>query len=480
MKFSDIQSLENKHLPLWVTATCDFSRFDSETASGGEAALTNSKGGAIALFSTVRIVYIANNDSMSTNIYKNIFERDNGKALRFGDIIRNAKLSFTTNDENKVRFQLLGDPALRLAYPDDTYKVIVSSINGIDVSSSDTLTFSALSHIRITGQVKTTDNNLAHDFTGKVSAILFDAQQDLKTRDNGGDGSILSYKNYSNSIYSGTVNVKNGVFECEFIVPKDIAYTGGHGKMTFYAWEDGGRAAQGSFHAYKINGTSAASFADVTGPEINSLYLNSADFVSGARVNVAPALHADLNDETGINLSSGLGHTINVIIDGQTQYDITPYFVSTGSSSIAGHIDYVLPELSEGVHSLKLIAWDVYNNCSERTIEFVVVDNNKTYASEFSFAKNPVQGSADFLFSTDAKSSDIVVRYDVYSPNGDLVWTHQDAGSYITMGNYSYNWNLKNNLGQPIRPGAYQSKATVYINGNQQSTKTLNLIVLAQ
>ncbi|MBP1616852.1 MAG: hypothetical protein H6Q14_679 [Bacteroidetes bacterium] len=480
MTFTDLQSLRNRYLPLWITATCDFSRFDSDAASGGEAALANSQGGAIALLSTVRIVYIANNDSMSTNIYKNIFERDNGKALRFGDMIRKSKLSFTTNDENKVRFQLLGDPALRLAYPDDAYKVKVTSVNGADVSSSDTLTVSALSHVKISGQIVDGDSNLSNDFSGKVSCVVFDAQQDLKTRDNGGDGSIFYYKGYSNSIYSGTVNVENGAFDCEFIVPKDIAYTKKHGKMSFYAWEDAGRTAQGAFLAYKVNGTNAAASTDTSGPQINSLYLNSTDFVSGGSVNVTPTFHVGLSDESSINLSSGLGHTVNLIIDGQTQYDITSHFVSTSSSAKEGYIGYTLPELAEGSHSLKFTVWDVFNNYSEQYADFVVVDNNKTYASEFSFAKNPVVGSADFLFSTDAKSADISVRYDVYSASGELVWSHRQAGSYITMGNYAYSWDLKTISGESIRPGVYPCKATVYINGNQQSTKTLKLIVFAQ
>ncbi len=480
LKFEDIQSLANKHFPLWITATCDFSRFDGETVSGGEAALTNAQGGAIALLSTVRVVYIANNDSMSSNIYKNIFERDNGKALRFGDMIRKSKLSFTTNDENKVRFQLLGDPALRLSYPDQTYKVKVTSINGADVSISDTLTLSALSTVKISGQILDSNNSLVNDFTGKLSSVVFDALQDLKTRDNGGDGSVFNYKSYLNSIYSGTVDVKNGIFDYEFKVPKDIAYTENHGKMSFYAWEDGGRSAQGVFHAYKVNGTNATASADTSGPLIKSLYLNSPDFVSGGSVNVTPTFHVDLSDENGINLSSGLGHTVNLIVDRQTQYDITSHFESGTSSAKEGYIDYTLPELAEGVHSLKFTVWDVYNNYSEQQADFVVVNNGKAYASEFSFRKNPVVGSADFLFSTDARATDISVRYDVYSPNGELVWSHRQSGPSATMGNYAYSWDLKAISGESIRPGVYPCKATVYINGNQQSTKTLKLIVLAQ
>lgn len=480
MTYIDIQSLRNTHLPLWVTATCDFSRFDSDNSSGGEAALTNPQGGAIALLSTVRVVYIANNDSMSTNIYKNIFERDKGKALRFGDIVRKAKLSFSTSDENKVRFQLLGDPALRLAYPDESYKVKVQAINGNNIVPSDTLTFSALSQVRIRGQIVDAGGNLADDFTGKVSSVVFDAQQNLKTRDNGGDGSVFNYKDYFNFIYSGTVSVENGVFDCEFVVPKDIAYSQNQGKMSFYAWDDAGRAAQGAFYAYKVNGTNSDVSVDNSGPQISSLYLDSPDFVSGAAVGLTPTLHVELSDASGINLSSGLGHTISLIIDGQAQYDITSSFVSATSSSKNGYVSYLLPKMAEGTHSLRFMVWDVANNYSEQSVDFVAVDRNRAYPWQFSFGKNPVTHHANFLFTTDAKSDNISVRYDVYSPNGDLVWIHRQTGPHSIMSTYSYDWDLKTHSGDAIRPGVYECVATVYINGNQQSTKSLKLIVIAQ
>jgi hypothetical protein len=479
MTFSDIQALTNKHLPLWVTATCDYSRFDGSKTSGGEAALLNTKGGAIALLSTVRVVYISNNDSMSTQIYRNIFERENGKALRLGDIIKNAKLSFTDNDENKVRFLLLGDPALRLSYPDDNYNVKVTQINDVDVTDG-TINIPALSNVKISGQIVDKENNLVSDFGGKVSTVVFDAQQDMQTRDNGDDGNVFNYKNYLNTLFSGTVDVENGTFNCDFVAPKDIMYTSNKGKMSFFAWEDGGRSAQGSFLNYTVQGTDISAISETNGPEITAMYLNTPDFVSGGQVNTTPMLRVDLKDESGINLSGGIGHVIELVLDGKTYYDITSYFVSTGTSTKEGYINYSLPKLSEGNHNLKITVWDVWNNYTEKSIDFSVSEDYKPRIMRFSVANNPVKEKARFLFTSNLPQSTISVRYDVYAMNGALIWTHQETGSSESMDNYIYDWDLLTNSGASIKPGIYICKATISVDGNVETSKSVKLMVLGQ
>jgi hypothetical protein len=480
MTYTDFQSLTNKHLPLFITATCDFSRFDASNPSGGEAALLNSKGGAIALLSTVRVVYISNNDIMGTNIYKNIFERDtNGKSLRFGDIIKNSKLSFgLINDENKVRFLLLGDPALRLAYPDSTYRVQLTKINGNDISTAANI--SALSNVQVDGRIVDGAGSLASNFNGKVSTVVFDAQQSLQTRDNGGDGSIFYYKNYLNTLFSGTVNVENGVFSYGFVTPKDIMYSNDKGKMSFLAWETNGRKAQGSYLDYTVRGTDATAEPDSKGPEFTAFYLNTPSFVSGGSVNTTPMLYIGLKDESGINLSGGIGHVIELVVDGTSYYDITSSFSSSGASSKEGYINYSIPELSEGKHTLQVIVWDVWNNYSEKSIDFVVDKLYKADVIEFSLAQNPVKESARFLFASNVPQSTLNIRYDVYSMNGALVWSYQESGSSDSLQNYAYDWDLKTNNGADIRPGIYICKLTVSLDGNQKGTKSLKLVVLAK
>ena len=106
VKTEDINSWKNSSkLTLFITATCEFSRFDDAELnpvtgeytgknSAGEMVLLNPDGGGIALMSTTRVVYSAPNYTLNSNIYNYAFTRDkNGNALGLGDIIKLAKMN---------------------------------------------------------------------------------------------------------------------------------------------------------------------------------------------------------------------------------------------------------------------------------------------------------------------------------------------------------------------------------------------------
>ena len=127
MELNQIQSWDNiSNLPLFMTATCKFSYFDNpEQTSAGEYLLLNPNGGAIALLSTTRLVYSAPNYNLNTKFIKTVFEKENGEFPRLGDIFKKTKVLSGTSANNR-NFTLLGDPALRLAYP--KYDVETTSI----------------------------------------------------------------------------------------------------------------------------------------------------------------------------------------------------------------------------------------------------------------------------------------------------------------------------------------------------------------
>ena len=164
VKTEDINSWKNNgKLPLFITATCEFSRFDdieiniitremTGKTSAGEMVLLNKDGGGIALMSTTRVVYSAPNYFLNRNIFNCAFDRDeSGNTLRLGDIIRIAKNN-SGSGPNKRNFTLLGDPALKLAYPWHG-KVITDSINNVSVSDNiDSL--KALSLVTVAGHIE--------------------------------------------------------------------------------------------------------------------------------------------------------------------------------------------------------------------------------------------------------------------------------------------------------------------------------------
>ena len=62
--------------------------------------------------------------------------------------------------------------------------------------------------------------------------------------------------------------MKNGYFDFSFIVPKDINYAFGNGRVSYYA-KDSLVDASGSFNNLIIGGASSNIATDVNGPEIS-------------------------------------------------------------------------------------------------------------------------------------------------------------------------------------------------------------------
>ncbi len=131
--------------------------------------LLNPLGGAIALLSTTRVVYVDGAATLNDSIFRVIFEKEGGQYRTFGQILRSAKNGTTSSD--KLRFSLLGDPALRLNIPE--HRVVLDSLNALELlpatlaSQSDTL--QALSRVRIHGHVEDGFTNAPRsDFNGPM------------------------------------------------------------------------------------------------------------------------------------------------------------------------------------------------------------------------------------------------------------------------------------------------------------------------
>src|SRR5664279_466478 len=223
---TNINSWDNSgKLPLFITATCEFSRFDdiilnvatrqmTEKLSGGEMVLLNKNGGGIALMSTTRVVYSSPNYDLNRNIFSVAFNRDeNGNTMAFGDIIKMAKNN-SGSGPNKRNFTLLGDPALKLAYPYHG-KVVTDSINNVSVYNNiDSL--KALSLITITGHIEDPLGNTLNTFNGVVSPIIYDKPSKIKTLANDG-GESMTFNLRNNILFSGKTMAKNGRFRFTFI-----------------------------------------------------------------------------------------------------------------------------------------------------------------------------------------------------------------------------------------------------------------------
>ena len=472
---SNINSWSNsKSLPIFVTATCEFSRFDADEDSAGEYVLFNSSGGGIGLFSTTRLVYAWSNFQLSRSFYNVVFERDeNGAYYRMGDIMRLAKIN-TRNDigTNKRNFSLLADPALRLSYPQ--YKVVTTGINQQN-AESEADTIGALQKVTVTGYLADPFDNKLSGFNGEMVPTVYDKAIEMKTLGNSG-ATPMKFKVRENIIYKGLTSVTDGEFSFSFVIPKDISYSLGQGKIIYYA-ENNEIDAHGAFENFFIGGGSSSEIVDNQGPQID-LYMDSPDFDSGDQTSKNPTMIANLSDENGINtVGTGIGHDITAVLDDDYSnvYVLNNFYQANINDFTGGVIQFPFRNLSVGKHTLKLKAWDVANNSTEVKIEFVVTGEFEI--TEISNYPNPVSDYTYFTFQHNQSDETLDAVFEIYDQNGKQVdMFSMQVGSSGTQSN-PVRWDL-NNLKWRLQNGIYFYKITVQNNNGVITSKSGKMVIV--
>lgn len=478
---STIQQSTYPYLPLWITATCDFTRFDALATSAGESVFLNEKSGGIALFTTTRTVFSDNNAAINQAIINNLFAKDeNGRHLTLGTILRNAKQALS-GDSNKLKFLLIGDPALRLTYPD--YRIAVTEINGVPVDSGEAPTLKALERVTVTGEVRTAAGMKDTNFSGALDITVFDSQQAITTLDNFSTGKKFTYNDYPNTLYIGNDSVRNGEFSFTFTVPKDIAYSNDFGKMNFYAINAADSIeAQGSFLDFRVGGTSDTGTDDEAGPEIRYLYLNDTTFTDGGQVNPTPLFVASLWDRSGINITgSSIGHDMMLIIDNQVakSYTLNDYYQLSGDEG-EGLVIFSIPELEPGVHTAEFKVWDVLNNSTTQTFSFEVVEDYEPQLTKLYAAPTPARSQVTFYLQHNLPESQLDVKIEVFDMAGRLRWSHEERGSSEAFRSYQVTWDLMGNGGARMRPGIYIYRASLSTGKSKTVTDANKMVILAQ
>jgi hypothetical protein len=466
-------------LAVFMTATCEFSRFDNyNRTTAGELAFLNPKGVAVALYTTTRLVYASPNFELNQNFYKYIFENDisTGRQYSLGDVMMLTK-NASGSGINKRNFTLLGDPALKLSY--GQLKISTTMINDSLVNgTADTI--KAYQKVTIKGEVQDGAGTRLSGYNGIVFPIVFDKKQDVKTLDNDGQGSF-NYSVINSPVFKGKASINNGEFQFTFIVPKDIRYNVDTGKISYYSsnyklLED----AKGSFANFFIGGVSNNNSTDKIGPEVK-IYLNDEKFVNGGITNKNPKLLVYLSDSSGINTSgNGIGHDIVASIDNNNdlKFIVNDYYESDKDDYKNGKINFNLPELSEGEHKLKLKAWDVFNNSSEDSLFFVVAESEKLQISHVLNYPNPFSTNTLFFFEHNRPNEPLDVLIQIYSASGKVIKTIQ---SQVISGGFRIDgiqWDGRDDYGNKPGRGVYFYKLSVKTIQGEKTNKTEKLLIL--
>ena len=401
--------------PLLVTATCEFGRHDNPgQISSGELTQIKKNGGSIGLVTTSRPVNSSTNFTLNKAFYESFFQKVNGQHKDLGAIFRDTKNKSMSGVANR-NFSLLGDPSMMLAIPEE--QVIISKIN--TANNSDTL--KALSTVLIKGEVQT--NGVKNsNFNGTLIASLFDKETALQTK--GDENPVFNYSVWNNALFRGEARVTDGNFQMEFLLPKNIAYQIGTGKLSLYAQDRANkRDASGGTMSFKIGESEKTVIAETTPPTIK-LFLGDTTFIAGGVISNTSQLVAQLSDDSGINISSyGIGNTMMATLDDNAIYEVNEYFTASKDNFKKGTLLFPLEELEIGKHTIILKVWDNFNNPAIASIDFVVSESTGIEVQELSNYPNPFSESTIIQFIHSRPGEDLEVSLAIFNLTGQVVQT---------------------------------------------------------
>ncbi len=488
VKTEDINTWKNgTRLPLFITATCEFSRFDdidmnivtrtmTSRTSAGEMVLLNENGGGIALMSTTRVVYSAPNYYLNRNIYDATFDTDeSGNPRSFGDIIRIAKNN-SGNGPNKRNFSLLGDPAVRLAWPWHG-RVVTDSVNHVSVNAK-TDSLKALSTVTISGHIEDRNGTIMNNFNGTILPVVFDKASSVKTLANDG-GLSMTFDLTNNILFSGKTSAANGKFRFTFIVPRDIDYSFGQGRISYYA-SSADKDMTGYYTEIVVGGFASVTGTDKKGPEIK-LFMNDTLFRNGGITDANPRILALIKDEGGINTTgAGIGHDLIAYIDNDPKSSVilNNYFINDQNSYISGKVAYDLSDIPQGDHTLTLKAWDNFNNSSQQTIKFIVEPEGEFILKDLISYPNPVVSETRISAGHNRPDEEIEIILTILDMSGRVIRVIKEETFTTGYQLPPLTWDGRTDGGRRAGKGIYIYSLRVSTRDGEEAKGTGRIIIL--
>lgn len=473
------QELKNKDkLPCFITVTCEFTKFDNPLRiTAGELTYQNREGGAISLVTTTRAVFINDGVNLNDLLGDQLFGYGRDVPLPPAEGLRKAK-NLTGTPLRRVIFYI-GDPAMPLAFPKKNIRL--TALNGVPIEQA-TDTLKALSKIKLQGEVVSTSGTVLTDYNGTLEAKIFDKNVMRQTLDNDNQGVIMDFTTLGESLFNGQASIVDGRFEFEFVVPRDIQIPIGNGRVSLYAKRSEASEDQTGVNLdLKVGGLNENAPEDNEGPLIQ-LFMNDESFVSGGITDDSPILIAKLEDSNGINTASGIGHDIVAILDGDESnpFVLNEFYQAEVDDYTKGKTHYKFRDLEDGLHTLTLKAWDVYNNSSTAEIQFIVAGSGKLEISKVLNYPNPFVNYTEFWFNHNRPDETLDVQVQIFTVTGKVVWTKNaslpPSGSYLSR---EITWDGRDDFGDRIGKGVYVYKITVKSAlTNQRVEKFEKLVIL--
>jgi len=471
-----VQAWNNpNNLPLFVVVTCEYSRFDNPIRpTAGEFTFLNRIGGATNMITTTREIFISVGQAFNSSLVKKLFDEQN-KNYSVAEATMFTKHEFGSTQRFFV--YNFGDPAMKLAQPKPN--VLITKLNDKDIlQSKDTL--KALSHINIEGIVTDENKAILNNYNGILTATIYDKALDKTTLDNDNFGRKMEFTSIESKIFRGRASVTNGVFKFDFIVPKDIRIALGNAKISFYA-EDKIQDKAGSNFDIIIGGIDANAPTDTEGPLIK-LFMNDESFVDGGNTSESPLLYAALEDISGINTSiTAVDHDIIAILDDDNAnpFVLNDFYETELNNFKKGKVKFPFRNLKPGLHTIKFKCWDTYNNPSESTLSFIVVNDNDLILSNVLNYPNPFVNYTEFWFNHNKPNETLEVQVQIFTVSGKLIKTLNKSVQSDGLLSREISWDGLDDFGNKIGKGVYVYKLHVKsLLSNARAEKYEKLVIL--
>ena len=478
---------ENK-LNCFVSVTCEFTKFDNPNRdTAGEFLYWNKKGGSIALITTTRQIFVSVGVEFNLTLEDYLFSLNSDSYTSMAEALRLTKIdpSISNSDQRRLVF-FIGDPAMKLSIPEPDIKI--TQINDIPITDFNS-SMRGLDLINIKGEVQDNNGLIIDSYQGELTATIYDKEIHRSTlgndgtTDNLGNPIILDYNTLGEVLFRGQSTVSDGSFEFNFVVPKDVGMQVDYGKFSFYAKENNNLTDKNGYDlSVLIGGINENAEEDNIGPEID-LFMNDESFVSGGITNENPNLIVKLFDTNGINTSSGVGHDITAVIDNNesNSFRLNEYYLANIDDYQNGTVNFPLNNLSPGPHTLRLKAWDVYNNSSESEIDFIVFDENQDLIIDNLLNyPNPFINYTEFWFNHNS-STNLDVTIQIFTISGRLVKTINGITESSAGSNFSrdFSWDGRDDFGDKVAKGVYVYKVSVRSQSlDKQVSKIEKLVIL--
>ena len=401
---NELQTLKNsKQLPLLLTATCQFGRFDDPNQlSGAEVSLLSNQGGSIGLISTTRPVFQSSNYLFGQAFYRQLTNHLNDKDFRLGDLFKEAKNESQSGVINR-NITLLGDPSMPLPWNQQALSLRLDTLaNGV-----------------IQGQTTPA-------IDGEIQVYYYGEDRSLQTL--GTKTDKFSYTIPGTLEGSMAATVVKGKFNLASLSSAQLKWRAQVADGTRYG---GGMKVQ-------LQKTTESNESNA--PVLTALLLNETDLQA---CSPNPILQVNISDASSLRFVGPKGELAYLSINDTLKIPLSQVFTPAVNSSTKGSVTYPFDSLKPGKYKIQVSCFDVHTNQGNLTFEFTVAATKENRTLRI--YPNPMTERSNFSFLQEKRWTSYAYKLKIYSNLGKQIVERRGIvpGSDSNIQSFSIDWSAE-------------------------------------